>query len=284
MRVLITGAEGQLGSQILKTLSGQYDLIPTSRRGGKRDGFVISELDITDFENVDFFIRNSDPQIIVNCAALTNVDKCEENIVLAKNVNSYSVSNLAKICSRRGIKLIQISTDYVFDGENPPFSEDSQKNPIQEYGKSKSVAEDIIQAESDLDWTIVRASGIFSTSHNNFLMWILESIREGKMMQIVGDQFSNPISALSVSRFISNIIENDLGGVWNIGSEDSVSRFDFAMIVCQEFGENVEKISKVMMDSINWRAKRPSNSTMNIDKIKRLYPTKKVRQMVAELA
>ena len=283
MRVLITGSMGQLGSQISRTLSDEYDIIPTSRTGRVQNGLSISELDITDHEKVEIFIEDRDPQMIVNCAAMTDVDECEEDAKSAKIVNTDSVSNLAKICRKRGIKLIQISTDYVFDGENSPYSETSQRRPIQEYGKSKSAAEEIIEAEVGLDWTIVRASGIFSTTHRNFLTWVLESAKRNEEISIVTDQFSTPISALSASNLILKIIQGGHSGFWNIGSAEKISRFDFARIICEKFGINGESLSESNMNAISWKADRPFDTSFNTRKMREFFGAQDIERMIEEL-
>ena len=284
MRVLVTGSAGQLGYQTLKTLSKSVDLVPTSKKGGVLGEFSAIEMSVTEYEKVDLIIREKKPDVIVNCAAFTNVDACEENPKMAKSVNSDSVANLAKSCRHQGVKLIQISSDYVFDGESPPFSEESERNPIQEYGKSKSTAEEIIQSESGLDWAIVRASGIFSISHNNFLTWLLKSSLGNEEVFVVKDQLSTPISALSVSRFISKIIGEDLHGVWHIGSKDTVSRLDFARKVCEKFDVSDEKISESLMSSIPWKAKRPVNTALDTSKTSEVFFNQNVGQMIEELA
>lgn len=283
MRVLVTGSRGQLGYQTLKTLSRDIEVIPTSKKRGEFGDFSFVEMSITDYGKVDLIIEEKEPEIVVNCAAYTNVDACELNPNIARRVNSDAVENLAKTCKVRGIKLIQISTDYVFDGRGPPYEEYSDKNPIQEYGKSKSSAEEIIQSETGLDWAIVRASGIFSTSHNNFLTWLLKSANENKEVFIVGDQYSTPISALSVSRFISKIIDDNLSGIWNIGSTETVSRLDFARKVCQKFEVGLENISESRMSSIPWKAERPVNTSLDTIKMRSIFPGQSIDSMIEEL-
>jgi dTDP-4-dehydrorhamnose reductase len=277
--VLITGANGLLGQKLCLRLSSSFKVIATDLQP---DSLVsvpdlsYETLDVTDIRNVDFHVRHYKPSVIINAAAYTDVDGCEIHKDRAWAINVGGVKNLTKTCQEHQIKLVQLSTDYIFDGENGPYSEDDPPNPAGFYGRTKLESEKVIQ-ESGIDFIIVRTNVLYGFGKKvkkNFLLWLLEKLSAGEKLEIVTDQFNNPTLADNLAECILEIVQRDLSGILHIAGAEYLSRYDFAMKAAKKFGYDPALISPVTTESLGQKARRPSRGGLKVEKAQGLLKTK----------
>ena len=264
MNVLITGENGQLGSE-LKEIYLKY----TNYNFYFTD---VESLDITNSFQVDEYFEINKIEFIINCAAYTAVDKAEEEKEKANEVNSVAVRNLVKVCLKHDIKLIHISTDYVFDGnKNSPYSEDDITNPMGEYGLSKYMGEKQI-LQSKIKAIIIRTSWLYSSYGNNFVKTILRLSQEKKSINVVNDQFGSPTYARDLARVCMQTINQSNSWlarpeIFHFSNEGKCSWYDFAKKIL-EINEIKLDIVSVTSKDYPSRTKRPKYSLLNKEKIK----------------
>jgi dTDP-4-dehydrorhamnose reductase len=274
MRILITGKNGQLGKSIHK-------LVNTDTRTGNNQNvndFIFvgrGELDLSSESNISHYFNNNDKfDIIINCAAYTQVDKAEQEVELANQINHLAVKQLASIASKQQARLIHISTDYVFDGgSDKPYIETDVTNPINVYGKTKLAGEQVLQEIMPTDAIIIRTSWVYSEYGNNFVKTMLRLGKERDELNIVNDQIGSPTYATDLASVILEIIKNkelremdQMTQIYHYSNEGEISWYDFT--------KEIFKISKIncRVNPINTKqyptpAKRPVNSMMDKDKI-----------------
>ena len=262
-KILITGAEGQLGFYLYKKLDKTFDVIATSRAGNKKEKII--NLDITNYKDVKIICQKFQPTIIINCAAITDVDFCERNKKEAYRVNVDGINNLIK-SSDLTCKIIQISSDYVFDGNELNYTEESMPDPQNYYGKTKLEAENLLLGQRR-PFTILRPNTIFSFNKYNFLTWVYKSLKNNEQINVVADQVSNPSYVPSICLSIISIILMNGVGIYNHGSSDNISRYEFSLKIADSFNLNKKLISKINTLELNQFAKRPLNSILNTRKI-----------------
>ena len=266
MRILITGAFGQLGHALQFVLSrkSNYELICTGRMIKK--GFEGIPLDIRNQVTLKELINTTAPDILINLAAMTNVDACELNPKLAGEIN---VAGLQHICDSFEGKIIHLSTDYVFDGTSGPYKEDDPINPISIYGKTKLASEHIL-LEKDIKNLIIRGNVLYDYSPHtsaSFLNWVVSSLKDNQEIKVVEDQFNNPTWTKSMSDIIKLSIENDLEGIIHWGDSEHLSRFEFAKLIAKKFSLNESLIKPVLTSELNQPARRPLQSGLSTEKL-----------------
>ena len=200
MKILITGSNGLLGQKLLHKLRKDYfvELIATSKgcnRVTERSNYSYFDLDITNNDAVAQLISSEKPQVVINTAAITNVDLCEDEKKACDNLNVDAVKYLADACLKVDAHLIQISTDFIFDGEDGPYSEEDEPNPLSYYGLSKLKSEQLLQAHS-VKWTVLRTIIVFGVGENlskgNIVIWAKGALEKGDPLNIIDDQFRAP--------------------------------------------------------------------------------------------
>ena len=257
MKILITGAFGQLGEILTLTLSSYNEVIKTGRKvpNGRR-GIV---LDICNKIILKEIIKISNPDIIINLAAITNVDYCEQNPVLANQVNVMGVENICDVFSG---KIIHLSSDYVFDGKNGPYREYDTTNPISIYGKTKLNAEKIIINHSPAN-LIIRGNVIYSDSlisEASFLNWVIKSLSNKNKIKVVNDQYNNPTWTKSLANVICLCLKNDVTGLYHWGDKDYINRYEFALKIAEVYNLENNFIKPIKTSDLNQIAKRPLKS------------------------
>lgn len=219
-KILITGSNGQLANRFITKYQSKFDILALNR----------NQLDITNNRQVNKIKMEFDPDIILNCAAFTNVDEAEKNFTLANQINSDAIKNLLE--NFNGL-FIYISTDYVFNGENGPYTIYDTVSPINKYGLSKLNGE-ILTARNSDNYIILRANVIFDiNSRASFLSWVLNSIKSQNEISVVNDQIGNPLSTVDLADFIFQSISNNYNGTFHVGSKDYKSRFEFAQLIAE---------------------------------------------------
>jgi len=266
--ILITGANGQLGSE-LKEFSRLSDQL-------KFLFHDVDSLDITDFDKLDHFIKTNKVKYIVNCAAYTAVDKAESEKEKAKKINTEAVKNIVKSAVLNQTFVIHISTDYVFDGTaNRPYQEDDAVNPVSVYGKTKEEGEH--EVKSYPKGMIIRTSWLYSTYGNNIVKTVLKVGNERPELNFVFDQTGSPTYAADLARVIVTIIhrseENESGfkaGIYHYSNEGVCSWYDFVKAVVRIKGLTC-KVNPIESNQYPTPATRPVYSVLNKKKIKNTY-------------
>ncbi len=234
MNVLVTGANGQLGTEIRNASVGKAD---------KYFFTDIAELDITNYCAVEEFLKSCNIDVVVNCAAYTNVDRAEDDYDTADLINNVAVANLAGACEKTGATLIHISTDYVFKGDrNIPYKEDCATDPTGVYGKTKLAGENAIKS-SGCKFLIFRTAWLYSPYGNNFVKTMRRLTAEKSSLNVVFDQVGTPTYAADLASAIVGIIENrqtDRTGIYHFSNEGVCSWFDFAKEISELSGNRCD--------------------------------------------
>ena len=225
MKILIIGSNGMLGHDLVDVLDENHDLILTTSK----------ILDITDKQKTIDFIVDNKPDIVINSAAYTDVDGCEENQDLAFSVNGEGVRNLAIGCSEVDCPLVHVSTDYVFNGENTrPWVEDDEIGPISVYGKSKLKGEEAILEILD-KFFIIRTAWLYGYNGKNFPKTMLELAENHSEITVVYDEVGSPTYTPDLAEAISKLIETDYYGIYHITNSESCSWCEFAKYIFDYF-------------------------------------------------
>ena len=270
-KILITGSLGQLGSALFNTLSKDFNVLGTSRKSTQNQN--IREMDVSIPIEVESIFNTFNPDIVINCAAYTNVDGSEINKELAYNVNVKGLRNIIQN-SQPSTYIIQISSDYVYDGKKPPYIESDHTYPLNYYGKTKLEAENILRG-SNRDYLILRPNVLYSNELNskaNFFAWVYNQLNANKSIKVVNDQISNPTYINDMVKIVFQGILMNYSGILNVGSEDSLSRYDFAVSIAKIFNFNINLIEPVsttyLKENIHtYIAKRPLDNTLIVDKM-----------------
>lgn len=257
MKVLVTGANGQLGYDVVKELQKQN----IECYGATRKDF-----DIIDFKATENFITNYMPDAIIHCAAYTAVDKAENEPELCYKVNAEATENIAKICKKISAKLLYISTDYVFDGTKNGFYEvDDKTNPINVYGKSKLLGEIAVQRILK-KYFIVRISWVFGEHGNNFVKTMLRLGKEHKEINVVSDQYGSPTYTADLAPLLVEMIKTDRYGIYHATNEGVCSWAEFAEEIFKIANMNV-KVNYITTAEYKTMATRPLNSKLSKKRI-----------------
>ena len=265
MRILVTGANGQLGNELRNVLESEKPGITT---------YVdLDELDITNRQAVEKFIKEGDYTHIVNCAAYTAVDKAEEEKLQCAAVNIEGVANLGHVAGEMGIKIIHISTDYVFDGKAyKPYTESDKVNPTSHYGTTKRKGETALLGLAP-DAVIVRTGWLYSPYGKNFVKTILNLLEQNKPLRVVSDQVGTPTYANDLAKAIVNIILSRQWhpGIINFSNEGVCSWYDFAEAIRRISGYTDNTIQPIPSEDYPTPTVRPHYSVLDKSKYRRIY-------------
>jgi dTDP-4-dehydrorhamnose reductase len=245
------------------------DLAETTHLAG--ESFEYYRTDITDRRALIKVIVDTKPAFVINTAAMTDVDLCEIERELCWRLNVLAVENLIRACKKNDAHLIHISSDYVFDGRRPPYSEADTTAPIGFYGKSKLASENALRG-AGLPHTIVRTQVLYGVAHRirpNFVSFVLEKLRGSKPLTIVDDQRGMPTLADDLARGLARILQLRKEGIFHIAGRDSVSRWEFARAMARIIGEDPGRIAPIKTAQLQQKAPRPPDSTFSLDKIQR---------------
>ena len=263
-KILITGGLGQLGRKLNSDFRSSYKIINSSRTG-QHDTI---QLDVSNSKIVKEKIDQLNPDIIFNCSSFNNVDECETQRNQARSVIVGGISNLIKY-SKKQCRIIHFSSDYIFDGIKGDYVESDTPNPLNYYGKLKLESENLLRS-SNRNFAIVRCSAVFShflDSKSNFFAWVYNNLKKGKKIKVVNDQYSRPTPVELLSKFINTITPLELNGIFNVGVDDSCSRFDFAKKICETFRFDSKLIHQIKSKDLHQLAIRPKNTCLNISKM-----------------
>lgn len=276
MKILITGSNGLLGQKLLNLLIDENVETVGSGKGHDRSGlksdyYCYVTLDITNQNMVNDVIAAQKPDVIINTAAMTNVDQCETEKEACTELNTIAVGNLVKACKTNGCFFIHISTDFIFDGENGPYKEDDAAIPINFYGRSKLKAEQLV-ASSSIDYAIIRTVIVYgitpNMSRSNIILWVKNSLESGKPIQVVDDQWRTPTLAEDLAIGCYLVAQKRAKGIFNISGEEMLTPLDMAYKTVDYFGLDKSLITRADSSTFSQPAKRPPKTGFIIDKAK----------------
>lgn len=284
MRILITGAEGQLGKALIKKLiknehqldfklmltvfneaswNSLYRWMKENEVLDERAGMVA--LDITDYYLAKSTLENFMPDVIINCVAYTAVDDCEEHEEEARLVNEAGVRNLALIAKELDAKLVHISTDYVFDGTgNEPYKEEDVPNPVNTYGKTKAAGEKAV-CETLNKYFLIRTAWLYGEG-KNFVRTMLNLSEKNKTLRVVSDQTGSPTSAAELARLVIYLIHTDKYGIWHGVCDGSTTWYELAKEIMEISGKAAE-VLPIKSEEYKTKAKRPHYSVLSNEKL-----------------
>ncbi len=271
-RVLITGANGLVGQELIHRLADlpEYDVLATGRDAQPRFEAACgyTRLDITDEEGTRRLFQDFTPDVVVNLAAMTNVDTCEQARQACWNINAGAVESLARACHRHGSHLIQVSTDFVFDGEKPLYRESDRPAPVNFYAKSKLAGENAARNAGPDRWSVARPALIFgmpdSSGRSNIVLWVVEKLSKGEPINVVTDQWRTPTYAVDFAAGLERLIRYRKSGVFHMTGREYLSVYDFARRVAQTFDLDASLIHPTDSSQFTQPAKRPPRTGLYI--------------------
>jgi dTDP-4-dehydrorhamnose reductase len=274
MKILITGSNGLLGQKLLHKLrkDSSVQLIATSKGGNRvseKEGYTYFDLDITINNEVAKLIASERPQVVINTAAMTNVDLCEDEKQACDALNVDAVKYLADACVKVDAHLIQISTDFIFDGENGPYKEEDKPNPLSYYGLSKLKSEEVLQAHS-VKWTVLRTIIVFGVGENlskgNIVLWAKGALAKGDPLNIIDDQFRAPTLAEDLADICILAAKKKALGIFNASGKDIMSIYEIVERIAKHYGSTTENLNKISTATLNQTAGRPPRTGFILDK------------------
>lgn len=265
MKIFITGATGKVGEAITKFLSKEtdWDLVLQTTSGETikiySNKTKVAKFNLTDKKLLREILLQEKPDVIINTAAMTNVDLCETEKKEASEINTKVVETLVKVANKLNAKLITFSTDYIFNGEKGPYTEYDIPDPISYYGKTKLAADNFVIGNI-VNYAIIRTNvvyGFSSYDKNDFIRWVLESLLAKKELKIINGQYCNPTFSEDIAYGVFKIIEKNLRGIYNIAGKDYLNRYEIACTIADTLNLNKNLITEVPHETLVQKAKRP---------------------------
>ncbi len=274
MKILVTGSNGLLGQKLTDYYKTQtnIELIATARgedRYADKTGYTYESLDITNEAEVDAIVAKHKPDVIINTAAMTNVDACESDHEGCDALNVHAVQYLVNAANKIDAHLVQVSTDFIFEGTHGPVKEDEQPNPLSYYGHSKLKGEQIVIGQSK-SWAILRTVLVYGVvsdmSRSNIVLWAKGNLEQGKTLNVVGDQFRTPTLAEDLAQGCALAAAQKAQGIYNISGKDFISVFDLVYRVATFWKLDKSLLNLSTSEGIKQPAKRPPITGFIIDK------------------
>ena len=277
-KVVITGANGMLGSSIIKEFKDKYEFYSLDKEPLEPILPNPVQIDLTDKEKTEEVIKKIKPDLVIHCAAITNVDFCEDNEELCYKVNVEATKHLAETCKKLGIVMVYISTDFIFDGEKGNYTEEDKPNPLGVYAKSKLLGEKAV-LKSGIKKYIIPRTSIYGWNIQNkegLVEWIINANKTKKELNIITDQYFTPILTNNFAQAIFELYENKIFGLFNVVGPERISKYDFAIKTAEVFDLDKSLINKTTLDKIPFKSKRPRDVSLNIEKIKKVLKKTKL--------
>jgi dTDP-4-dehydrorhamnose reductase len=276
MHILITGAGGLLGHKLMDLLAEKPDIrvTATARQSISTPssiGFRI--MDITREQEVQEVISETRPDVIIHAAAMTQVDECELNPEACRHVNVTGTENVAKAAENVGAFLLHVSTDFIFDGTQRLLQEDAMPGPVNYYGQTKWEAEKVVQA-LPTPWAIARTILVYGycaqLNRSNIVLWVKESLEQGRQIQVVDDQWRTPTLAEDLAEACLRIVAQKATGIFHISGEELLTPFEMAQKVAAYFGLAASNIQRANAATFRQAAQRPAKTGFSIQKAKQI--------------
>lgn len=273
LKILVTGGSGLLGSKIVGAAKDKFNVVPTHNTASLFPNSI--KMDITAEGEVSRILSEFKPDAVIHTAAETNVDKCETDKEHAWRVNIEGTKNIAAACNEMGVKLVYVSTDYVFDGEKGLYKEDDEPNPINYYGRTKLEGERFVQENSD-NWCIARASVIYGWSRGkeNFATWLINNLSKGVQVKALIDQHVSPTLNVNLADMLLEIATKKFTGILHTAGASRASRYDFAVELAKAFRFDLKLVKQSQMNEMSWNARRPKDSSLNVSRCASLLNSK----------
>jgi dTDP-4-dehydrorhamnose reductase len=278
MKILVTGANGLVGQHLVQELVKHgHEVVGLARGQNRMKNFTHSsyqyfDVDITDAVKLEDVVKSTSPQLVIHCAAMTQVDQCEEDKQTCYNVNVSATRFLMDVCVDKKCWLILLSTDFVFDGINGPYDEQAQPAPVNYYGSTKVAAEKSIM-EYKGDWTIVRTVLIYGQTvegtRSNIITWVKTNLEKGERIKVVADQWRTPTYIGDLVKGILLIIDKKAKGLFHISGKDWLTPYDMAIATAKFFSLPENLIEKVDSSTFVQAGKRPLKTGFIITKAER---------------
>ena len=275
--VLVTGSNGLLGQKLtdLFLQKSQYTLVATGKgenRHPVKEGYIYESMDITQPLEVKALIQKYKPVSVIHTAAMTQVDDCEFQKEACVELNITAVETLSVLSAELGFQLVHLSTDFIFDGTKPMYTEEDQANPLSYYGWSKLEAEKMVLQHSK-NWAILRTVLVYGQvadmSRSNIMLWSYNTLKEQKAAKVVSDQFRTPTLAEDLAMGCFLAVDKQAQGIYNIAGKDYLSIIELVQKVADMYGFSMDNISKVDSSTLNQPAKRPPITGLDISKARK---------------
>jgi len=274
-KILITGASGSLGKYLCKyykdlgySIFGIYNTNEISI-----PGIIKKQIDLGDFGNINNFIESILPDLIIHTAALTNVDQCEESPELAIRMNVGFTDTISKIASSLDIKMIHISTDHLWDGKVEFVTEETAVCPLNVYGKTKAMAEEVL-LKNNSKALVIRTNffGFNLTNKNSLSDWILRLLKENRNVNGFDDVYFTPISIKLLTENLTKLYNANVSGIFHVAGKSRISKFEFARQIARTFEQNLNLIQKSSIQSLAFKANRPFDMSLSTRKMDLIFP------------
>jgi len=266
LKILVIGASGLIGGTLFQQLIDKKEDVSGTYYLHNQENFKY--LDITNYAELNNYLTKNKPQIIFLPAAQPNVDYCEEYPEISRKINVDGIKKLAKVAPPIKSKIVFFSTDYIFSGDNGPYREADNPNPINEYGRQKLEAENIIR-NTLTNYLIIRTTVVYGYEKQgkNFVIKTIENLKQGKRIKVPTDQISNPTFSVDLCSATIRLIEKNKIGIYNIAGNQLITRYDFSVKIAEIFGLDKNLITPVFTSDLNQKALRPLKAGLVIDKI-----------------
>ena len=271
-KALIFGSNGLLGQSLVRRFAPEFDIIGASIESNNYNEKIemsYQQIDMAIRSEMHDFLADQQPDLIMNAAAYTNVDKCEIEREQCWNANVRAVENIMESNLNPKTIIVHLSTDYVFDGNEPPYREKDKPNPKGNYARSKMASESIVRA-SHFEYMIIRTQVLYGTGNRlcpNFVTWVIDQLKNKKEINVVTDQVGNPTYNHDVSEAIYRLLKTKNYGLFHVSGSESLSRNDFALKIAEIFGLDYKLITNITTGHLEQKAPRPANSTFVLDKL-----------------
>ena len=278
MKILITGSNGLLGQKLVVLLRQRPEVaVVATSRGANKLATLYPEvsfvtLDVSDVAQVQRVIAQERPTHVIHTAAMTNADECELNREACWQHNVVATENLMRTCAAHNVHLTHLSTDFVFSGEQGPLAEDAVPGPVNFYGQSKVAAERAVQASTGR-WAIARTVLVYGVAHNygrtNLVLWVRDSLRAGKAIKVVGDQWRTPTLAEDLAEGCWLLTRHSAQGIYHLSGDEMLTPHALALRVAAHFGLDSSLIEQVDASTFVQPARRPARTGFVIEKARR---------------
>jgi len=267
LKLLVTGASGLLGHKVAQlAIEKGHEVYSTYKEHATNFGTPI-QLDLADQNEISKAITKLKPEAIIHAAAYTDVDGCETNQDLAWKINAEATKQIAIASTRINSHLTYISTDYVFDGDKGLYTEEDKTNPISYYGYTKLKGEEYTK-EHATKWCIARPSVLYGwlDYKQNFATWLINSLNQKKEVKVLKDQYVSPTLNTNLAQMLLEITQRKILGILHTAGGTRISRHEYALRLAEVFNLNKDLIKPAKMDEMSWKAKRPKDSSLNVNR------------------
>ena len=273
MKLLVTGSNGLLGQKLISLSESLQEIsFIATGRGANRNSpgrYEYRHLDVTSKDEVSRILREINPDVVINCAAMTDVDQCETQQEACWKQNVTALEHLIASCIEIEAFLIQLSTDFIFDGFAGPYAEEAAAHPLSYYGQSKLASENLLKA-SPVNSAIVRTVLVYGVAHDmsklNIILWVKRSLEQGEKIQVINDQWRTPTLAEDLAAGCMTIAQKKAKGIFNLSGKDLLTPYEMALKTAHFFNLDTSMIEEVDGSVFTQRAQRPARTGLILDK------------------